>query len=148
MRVVVTGGAGFIGSAVCRHFVLDLGHEVVTLDKLTYAGNLASLEPIASNPQYEFERIDICDRVAVRNAFSKYQPDAVVHLAAESHVDRSISGSDVFVQTNVVGTYVLLEAVREYLKANEHLRSSFRFVHVSTDEVYGSLTEIGLFSEQ
>jgi dTDP-glucose 4,6-dehydratase len=148
MRVVVTGGAGFIGSAVCRHFVLDLGHEVVTLDKLTYAGNLASLEPIASNPQYKFERIDICDRVAVRNAFSKYQPDAVVHLAAESHVDRSISGSDVFVQTNVVGTYVLLEAVREYLKANEHLRSSFRFVHVSTDEVYGSLTEIGLFSEQ
>jgi dTDP-glucose 4,6-dehydratase len=148
MRVVVTGGAGFIGSAVCRHFVLDLGHEVVTLDKLTYAGNLASLEPIASNPQYEFERIDICDRVAVRNAFSKYQPDAVVHLAAESHVDRSISGSDVFVQTNVVGTYVLLEAVREYLKANEHLRSAFRFVHVSTDEVYGSLTEIGLFSEQ
>ncbi len=148
MRVVVTGGAGFIGSAVCRHFVLDLGHEVVTLDKLTYAGNLASLEPIASNPQYKFERIDICDRVAVRNAFSKYQPDAVVHLAAESHVDRSISGSDVFVQTNVVGTYVLLEAVREYLKANEHLRSAFRFVHVSTDEVYGSLTEIGLFSEQ
>jgi dTDP-glucose 4,6-dehydratase len=148
MRVVVTGGAGFIGSAVCRHFVLDLGHEVVTLDKLTYAGNLASLEPIASNPQYKFERIDICDRVAVRNAFSKYQPDAVIHLAAESHVDRSISGSDVFVQTNVVGTYVLLEAVREYLKANEHLRSAFRFVHVSTDEVYGSLTEIGLFSEQ
>jgi dTDP-glucose 4,6-dehydratase len=148
MRVVVTGGAGFIGSAVCRHFVLDLGHDVVALDKLTYAGNLASLEPIASNPQYKFERIDICDRVAVRNAFSKYQPDAVVHLAAESHVDRSISGSDVFVQTNVVGTYVLLEAVREYLKANKHLRSAFRFVHVSTDEVYGSLAEIGLFSEQ
>jgi dTDP-glucose 4,6-dehydratase len=148
MRVLVTGGAGFIGSAVCRHFVLDLGYEVVTLDKLTYAGNLASLAPVASNPQYKFERIDICDNVAVRNAFSKYLPDAVVHLAAESHVDRSISGSDIFVQTNVVGTFVLLEAAREYLKANEHLRSDFRFVHVSTDEVYGSLSEIGLFNEE
>jgi dTDP-glucose 4,6-dehydratase len=147
MRVVVTGGAGFIGSAVCRHFVLDLGYEVITLDKLTYAGNLASLTPIVSHPKYKFERVDICDGVAVRNAFSKYLPDAVVHLAAESHVDRSISGSDVFVQTNVVGTFVLLEATREYLNANDRMRSNFRFVHVSTDEVYGSLTETGLFNE-
>src|SRR5438445_9902525 len=147
MRVLVTGGAGFIGSAVCRHFVLDLGYEVITLDKLTYAGNLASLTPIASHPQYRFEKIDICDGVAVRNAFSKYLPDAVVHLAAESHVDRSISGSDIFVQTNVVGTFVLLEATRDYLKGNDHKRSNFRFVHVSTDEVYGSLTETDLFTD-
>jgi len=147
MRVLVTGGAGFIGSAVCRHFVLDLGYEVITLDKLTYAGNLASLTPIESHPHYRFERIDICDSVAVRNAFSKYLPDAVLHLAAESHVDRSISESDVFVQTNVVGTFVLLEATREYLRANDHMRPNFRFVHVSTDEVYGSLAETGLFNE-
>ena len=147
MRVLVTGGAGFIGSAVCRHFVLDLGYEVITLDKLTYAGNLASLTPIELHPHYRFERIDICDSVAVRHAFSEYLPDAVVHLAAESHVDRSISGSDIFVQTNVVGTFVLLEATREYLKANDRMRSNFRFVHVSTDEVYGSLAETGLFRE-
>src|SRR6266480_64047 len=145
MRVLVTGGAGFIGSAVCRHFVLDLGYQVMTLDKLTYAGNLASLAPVSSNPQFRFEKLDICDSAAVRKAFSEYRPDAVVHLAAESHVDRSISGSDVFVQTNVVGTFILLEAAREYLNANEYRRSDFRFVHVSTDEVYGSLSDIGLF---
>jgi dTDP-glucose 4,6-dehydratase len=147
MRVLVTGGAGFIGSAVCRHFVLDLGYEVIALDKLTYAGNLASLAPIASNSRFEFMKADICDNIAVRNAFSKHLPDAVVHLAAETHVDRSISGADVFVQTNVVGTFVLLEAAREYLKANQRLSADFRFVHVSTDEVYGSLSEMGLFSE-
>src|SRR5512147_2131342 len=148
MRVLVTGGAGFIGSAVCRHFVLDLGYEVIALDKLTYAGNLASLAPVASNSKFKFERTDICDDIAVREAFTKYLPDAVIHLAAETHVDRSISGADVFVQTNVVGTFVLLEATREYLKANPRLSADFRFVHVSTDEVYGSLAEIGLFSEE
>src|ERR1019366_5222661 len=109
MRVMVTGGAGFIGSAVCRHFVLDLGYEVVVVDKLTYAGNLASLAPIEGNPNYAFERSDICDAGAMKSIFAKYQPDALVHLAAESHGDRSISGSDVFVQTNVVGTFTLLE---------------------------------------
>jgi dTDP-glucose 4,6-dehydratase len=148
MRVLVTGGAGFIGSAVCRHFVLDLGHEVVVVDKLTYAGNLNSLAPIASNAGYRFEKLDICDASRLRTIFSKYRPDAVVHLAAESHVDRSISGSDVFVQTNVVGTFTLLEASREYLDENKHVsKDVFRFIHVSTDEVYGSLGEAGLFTE-
>src|SRR5258707_14913740 len=116
MRVLITGGAGFIGSAVCRHFISDLKYEVVVVDKITYAGNLASLAPVASSPRYVFEKHDICDAAAVHAIFAKYQPDAVVHLAAESHVDRSISGSDVFVQTNVMGTFTLLEAARSYLK--------------------------------
>jgi dTDP-glucose 4,6-dehydratase len=148
MRILVTGGAGFIGSAVCRHFVLDLGYEVIALDKLTYAGNLASLASIGSNSKFQFEKIDICDNIAVRDALSKHSPDAIVHLAAETHVDRSISGADVFVQTNVVGTFVLLEAAREYIAANNPRRADFRFVHVSTDEVYGSLPETGLFNEE
>ncbi|QDM17942.1 dTDP-glucose 4,6-dehydratase [Tardiphaga sp. vice278] len=146
MRVIVTGGAGFIGSAVCRHFIQDLKYDVVVLDKLTYAGNLASLAEIASNPHYAFEQHDICDADAVGRIFAKYRPDAVVHLAAESHVDRSISGSDVFVKTNVNGTFTLLEAARHYLAQNEGFER-FRFVHVSTDEVYGSLDDEGLFTE-
>ena len=148
MRVLVTGGAGFIGSAVCRHFILNLGHEVVVLDKLTYAGNLNSLALVASDARYAFEQLDICDAVGLRTIFSKYRPDAVVHLAAESHVDRSISGSTVFVQTNVVGTFALLEASRAYLDENKQLsKDAFRFIHVSTDEVYGSLGETGMFTE-
>jgi dTDP-glucose 4,6-dehydratase len=148
MRVLVTGGAGFIGSAVCRHFVSDLKYDVVVLDKMTYAGNLASLAPVASSLQYTFEKHDICDANAVSAIFAKYQPDAVVHLAAESHVDRSISGSDVFVQTNVVGTFTLLEAARGYLKSVRCDKAvDFRFIHVSTDEVYGSLGDDGLFTE-
>jgi dTDP-glucose 4,6-dehydratase len=148
MRVLVTGGAGFIGSAVCRHFILNLGHEVVVLDKLTYAGNLNSLALVASDARYAFEELDICDAVGLRTIFSKYRPDAVVHLAAESHVDRSISGSTVFVQTNVVGTFALLEACRAYLDGNTQLsKDAFRFIHVSTDEVYGSLGETGMFTE-
>jgi dTDP-glucose 4,6-dehydratase len=147
MRIVVTGGAGFIGSSVCRHFIADLGHEVIVIDKLTYAGSLASLTPVASSPHYAFEKLDICDSEGIRAIFSKYRPDAVVHLAAESHVDRSICGSNVFVQTNVVGTFNLLEASREYLDAHKKMRKEFRFVHVSTDEVYGSLGDVGLFSE-
>src|SRR5450432_753799 len=147
MRIVVTGGAGFIGSAVCRHFLLDLGHDVVVVDKLTYAGNLASLAPIARDPRYNFEKHDICDVDAVGRIFSYYQPDAVVHLAAESHVDRSISGSDVFVKTNVLGTFTLLEAARRYLAASRKEASGFRFLHVSTDEVYGSLGADGHFTE-
>src|SRR6478609_1409567 len=115
MRVLVTGGAGFIGSAVSRHFITDLEHEVVIVDKLTYAGNLASLAPVASHDGYVFEKHDICDVAAIDAIFAKYQPDAVVHLAAESHVDRSISGSDVFVTTNVLGTFTLLEAARRYV---------------------------------
>jgi dTDP-glucose 4,6-dehydratase len=147
MRVLVTGGAGFIGSAVCRHFVLDLDHDVVVVDRLTYAGNLASLAPVASSRRFAFEQHDICDRAAMDTIFARHQPDAIVHLAAESHVDRSISGSDVFVRTNVVGTFTLLEAARRYLAESRKDASDFRFVHVSTDEVYGSLGADGLFAE-
>lgn len=148
MRVLVTGGAGFIGSAVCRHFISDLNYDVVVLDKMTYAGNLASLAPVASSARYAFEKHDICDAGAVNAIFARHQPDAVVHLAAESHVDRSISGSDVFVKTNVMGTFTLLEAARSYLKSVRRDHAiDFRFVHVSTDEVYGSLGADGLFSE-
>lgn len=148
MRVIVTGGAGFIGSAVSRHFISELGYEVIVLDKMTYAGNLASLAPVASDPRFFFEKHDICDGDAVNAIFAKYQPDAIVHLAAESHVDRSISGSDVFVQTNVIGTFTLLEAARRYLAGPGKAKASdFRFVHVSTDEVYGSLGADGLFTE-
>jgi dTDP-glucose 4,6-dehydratase len=146
MRVLVTGGAGFIGSAVCRHFIAELDHDVVVVDKLTYAGNLTSLAPIASRRNYAFEKLDICDAAGIKNIFKKYLPDAVVHLAAESHVDRSISGSGIFLQTNVVGTFTLLEAAREYLASNPR-QQAFRFVHVSTDEVYGSLGKEGLFTE-
>jgi dTDP-glucose 4,6-dehydratase len=148
MRVLVTGGAGFIGSAVCRHFVLDLKYDVVVLDKMTYAGNLASLDLVAASPRYVFEKHDICDAATVNAIFARYQPDAVIHLAAESHVDRSISGSDVFVKTNVLGTFTLLEAVRSYLGGEGRKRArDFRFIHVSTDEVYGSLGDKGLFTE-
>jgi dTDP-glucose 4,6-dehydratase len=148
MRVLVTGGAGFIGSAVCRHFILNLGHEVVVVDKLTYAGNLNSLTLVASSARFTFEQLDICDAAGLRAIFSKYRPDAVVHLAAESHVDRSISGSTVFIQTNVVGTFALLETSRAYLDEHKQLsKDAFRFIHVSTDEVYGSLGETGMFTE-
>src|ERR1700690_1186799 len=149
MKVLVTGGAGFIGSAVCRHFIGDLGHDVVVVDKLTYAGNLASLAPVADNPRYVLEKHDICDVDAVNAIFAKPPPGAVVHLAAESHFDRSISGSDVFVKTNVLGTFTLLEAARRFLASKRgDAKASFRFIHVSTDEVYGSLGEEGLFTEK
>ena len=148
MRVIVTGGAGFIGSAVCRHLVSDLGHEIVVLDKLTYAANLASLAPIATSNLYRFEQVDICDRAAIDRVFDLHRPDAMIHLAAESHVDRSISGSRVFLDTNVVGTFTLLEAVRAYLAgAGKPLADRFRMLHVSTDEVFGSLGDDGFFTE-
>jgi dTDP-glucose 4,6-dehydratase len=149
MRILVTGGAGFIGSAVCRHLVGDLGHEVVNLDKLTYAACLASLDPIAENPRYHFEHADICDRSALDRIFAATRPDAVMHLAAESHVDRSISGAADFIATNVVGTFQLLEASREYWeRLPPDPRAAFRFLHVSTDEVYGSLGPTGFFTEE
>ena len=148
MRVFVTGGAGFIGSAVCRHLVTDLGHEIVVIDKLTYAANLASLAPIEASPDYQFERVDICDREAIDRLFALHRPDAMIHLAAESHVDRSISGSRVFLDTNVVGTFTLLEATRAYLAGTgKPVADSFRMLHVSTDEVFGSLADDGFFTE-
>jgi dTDP-glucose 4,6-dehydratase len=138
--ILVTGGAGFIGSAVVRHIIGATADRVVNLDKLTYAGNLESLAEVADNPRYQFERVDICDRRELQRVFRDRQPDLVMHLAAESHVDRSIDGSAEFMQTNIIGTFVLLEVVREYWRElDEPRRSEFRFHHVSTDEVYGDL---------
>ena len=144
----MTGGAGFIGSAVCRHLVGKLGASVVNVDKLTYAANLRSLDPIACSPLYTFVRADVCDRQAVEAVFAKHAPDAVMHLAAESHVDRSIDGSDDFIHTNVLGTHTLLEAARAYwMRLPKERADAFRFLHVSTDEVYGSLGDDGAFTE-
>jgi len=150
MKILVTGGAGFIGSAVIRHVIGDTAHSVVNLDKLTYAGNLASLGDVVDSERYAFERVDICDADALRGVFERHQPDAVMHLAAESHVDRSIHGPADFIQTNLVGTGVLLEAARAYFESlSGARRDGFRFHHVSTDEVYGDLEgPDGLFTEQ
>lgn len=148
MKVLVTGGAGFIGSALCRYLIADERVSVLNIDKLTYAANLNSLNSIASNPKYSFRQVDICDRPAIDKALADFRPDAIVHLAAESHVDRSITGSADFIQTNIIGTYQLLEAARAYWSALEAAhKDAFRFLHVSTDEVYGSLGEEGLFQE-
>lgn len=153
MRFIVTGGAGFIGSAVVRHLIADTGHEVLNLDKLTYAGNLDNLSSVADDPRYRFERADICDPSAIRRIFEDYKPDVVMHLAAESHVDRSIDGPGTFIETNVVGTFVLLEAARWHWAALQNLddggeaKARFRFHHVSTDEVFGSLGAEGFFHE-
>ena len=149
MKVIVTGGAGFIGSALCRYLVGEEGQEVLNIDKLTYAANPASLASVANDPRYHFLKADICDQQAMRAAFAQFQPDVVIHLAAESHVDRSITGAADFMQTNIMGTFTLLQAAREYwegLKGEK--RDAFRFLHVSTDEVYGSLGEEGLFTEE
>lgn len=140
MKFLITGGAGFIGSAVVRHIINDTQDSVINVDKLTYAGNLESLESVADNERYAFEQVDICDRAALDRVFSQHQPDVVMHLAAESHVDRSIDGPAAFIETNIVGTYTLLEAARTYwngLSADK--KSVFRFHHISTDEVYGDL---------
>jgi len=148
MRVLVTGGAGFIGSAVCRHLVLNEGCHVLNVDKLTYAANLHSLKAVSTLPGYSFVRADICDRPTLDGLFSKFTPDRVLHLAAESHVDRSITGSAEFIRTNVHGTHVLLEATRAYWsQLPAEGKSAFRFVHISTDEVYGSLGAAGQFTE-
>jgi dTDP-glucose 4,6-dehydratase len=147
-KVLVTGGAGFIGSAVCRRLVAD-GASVLNLDALTYAGNLQSLAMIDNAPNYRFAKVDICDRRSVAEAFETFAPDHVIHLAAESHVDRSITGSDAFIQTNIVGAFSMLEAARAYWQAlPPQRRDAFRFLHVSTDEVYGSLEDNGLFVEE
>lgn len=149
MRVIVTGGAGFIGSALVRHLVLDIGANVLTIDKLTYAGTLTSLRAVEHAPGHSFLQADIADRPAMLHAITTFQPDMIMHLAAESHVDRSISGSGDFIETNIVGTYHLLEAARHYWdRLPSSRRDQFRFLHVSTDEVYGSLGEDGLFTEK
>ncbi|MBH9538465.1 dTDP-glucose 4,6-dehydratase [Novosphingopyxis sp. YJ-S2-01] len=149
MRILVTGGAGFIGSALVRHLIADTDHEVLNFDALTYAGNLSTVEAVAESDRYRFMRGDIRDAVVVRNAFDGFQPDIVTHLAAESHVDRSIDGPDAFIQTNLVGTYVLLNEARRYWQGlEEAAQDRFRFHHISTDEVYGSLGETGLFTEE
>jgi dTDP-glucose 4,6-dehydratase len=148
VRVLVTGGAGFIGSALCRHLIGDLGHEARVLDSLTYAASLAALAPVADSPLYGLDQVDIQDAAAVQAVFEAFRPDAVVHLAAETHVDRSIAGARGFVDTNVVGTFTLLEASRAYLAAGDRtLRDRFRFLHVSTDEVFGALGPEGRFCE-
>ncbi|MEO3678883.1 dTDP-glucose 4,6-dehydratase [Rheinheimera sp. FR7-31] len=140
MKVLVTGGAGFIGSAVVRHIINNTDNSVVNVDKLTYAGNLNSVADVAQNSRYVFEQADICNAEAMKALFEKYQPDAVMHLAAESHVDRSIDGPAAFIETNIIGTYTLLEAARNYWKAlPEGRKTAFRFHHISTDEVYGDL---------
>ncbi len=140
MKIVVTGGAGFIGSALIRHIISDTAHNVVNLDKLTYAGNLESLEGLADSPRYTFERADICDRDKVSALLQREQPDAIMHLAAESHVDRSIDGAGEFIKTNIVGTFELLEAARaHWSQLDAERKSAFRFHHISTDEVYGDL---------
>ncbi|MGE6454284.1 dTDP-glucose 4,6-dehydratase [Shewanella baltica] len=140
MKILITGGAGFIGSAVIRHIINNASDSVVNIDKLTYAGNLESLASIESNERYLFEQVDICDRAELERVFNTHTPDAVMHLAAESHVDRSITGPVDFIQTNIVGTYTLLEATRAYWNGlSDQAKKVFRFHHISTDEVYGDL---------
>ena len=148
--ILVAGGAGFIGSAVIRHIIQNSQDEVVNIDKLTYAGNLESLADVSDNSRYAFEQVDICNRTEVDRVLREYQPDAIMHLAAESHVDRSIDGPADFIETNIVGTYTLLEAARQYWQSLEgECRKNFRFHHISTDEVYGDLEDPeNMFTEQ
>ncbi|AXV66466.1 dTDP-glucose 4,6-dehydratase [Pseudoalteromonas lipolytica] len=156
MKILLTGGAGFIGSAVVRYIINHTEDSVVNLDKLTYAGNLESLKTVDTNERYTFEKVDICNRAELGRVFKVYKPDAIMHLAAESHVDRSITGPAEFIQTNIVGTYTLLEAAREYWNTLDiNSQKAFRFHHISTDEVYGDLPhpsehegELPLFTEQ
>ena len=149
MKVIVTGGAGFIGSAVIRQYISDTEHEVINLDALTYAGNLESLANVDQSPKYTFEHVNICDIGELQRVFDKHQPDAVMHLAAESHVDRSIDGPAAFIQTNIVGTYNLLDVAKKYWDGlTGEKKDSFRFHHVSTDEVYGDLEATGYFTEE
>ncbi|ERH47677.1 dTDP-glucose 4,6-dehydratase [Ectopseudomonas chengduensis] len=149
MRILITGGAGFIGSALIRHLIQSTEHDVLNLDKLTYAGNLESLAPVDDNPRYRFVQADIADGPVVAQTLAEFQPEAIMHLAAESHVDRSIDGPAAFIQTNIVGTYSLLESTRAYwLGLSAERKAAFRFHHISTDEVYGDLHGVDdLFTE-
>jgi len=149
LKIIVTGGAGFIGSAVIRQYIQCTQHEIINLDALTYAGNLESLESVSSSSRYQFENVNINNIEELRRVFEQHQPDAIMHLAAESHVDRSIDGPADFIQTNIVGTFNLLDVARSYWdKLPEVRKIGFRFHHVSTDEVYGDLDETGLFTEE
>lgn len=149
MKLLVTGGAGFIGSAVIRYLISETQHSVINVDCLTYAGNLSTLSNVSSDSRYAFEKVNVCDAMALQGVFEKYRPDGVMHLAAESHVDRSIDGPSAFIQTNVVGTYHLLEVSRRYWASlAADCQPAFRFHHVSTDEVYGSLGDDDLFTEE
>ncbi|NNM82744.1 MAG: dTDP-glucose 4,6-dehydratase [Burkholderiales bacterium] len=148
-KVMVTGGAGFIGSAVVRQFIEETDVHVVNVDKLTYSGNLESLKSVSECDRYAFERADICDRGAMDAIFERHRPDAIMHLAAESHVDRSISGPAEFISTNIQGTYTLLESARKYADSlGGEQKANFRFHHIATDEVYGSLGDEGFFTEE
>jgi len=148
MKILITGGAGFIGSAVIRHIIKERDYSVLNVDKLTYAGNLESLKEVSDNERYSFSKTDICDKSGLKKLFEQFQPDAVMHLAAESHVDRSIDGPGAFIQTNIIGTYTMVETAFEYFSTlSDSKKENFRFHHISTDEVYGSLGEKGLFSE-
>ncbi|APE32092.1 dTDP-glucose 4,6-dehydratase [Halomonas aestuarii] len=150
MKFLITGGAGFIGSAVIRYIIQNTADRVVNVDNLTYAGNLESLTEVSDSPRYAFEQVDICDNESLERVFQQHRPDAVMHLAAESHVDRSIDGPATFIETNIVGTYTLLEVARAYWNGlDAERRDAFRFHHISTDEVYGDLEgPVGLFTEQ
>ena len=148
MKILVTGGAGFIGSALVRHLINESEHQVLVLDKLTYAGVLTSLAEVDSNPRYRFVQGDICDAELVAALLSEFQPDVIAHLAAESHVDRSIDGPGEFIKTNIVGTFTMLQQALGYWRGlGEDDRAAFRFHHISTDEVFGSLGDDGFFVE-
>lgn len=149
MKIIVTGGAGFIGSALVRMIINETDHEVLNIDKLTYAGHLESLESISDSDRYQFEQVDICDAEEINRIFNEFQPDVIMHLAAESHVDRSIDGFAEFIKTNVNGTHTLLEEAKQYWQGlGDEQKENFRFLHVSTDEVYGDLGDEGFFTEE
>jgi len=149
MKIIITGGAGFIGSALIRHLISNTEHQVLNIDKLTYAGNLSSLKEIEASDRYNFCKADICNAEKMMETVTEFQPDAIMHLAAESHVDRSIDGPGAFVDTNVVGTFNLLSAAQAHWnKLTEDKKGQFRFLHISTDEVYGSLGDTGFFTEE